>query len=154
MLDCITYIKTNINIGYMKQKWEKKFDHSNKYKSKDTKLSFKGRKSRCIHKLNKHSNFSEFCSFHKNDIEVLISGSVCSRGQSVVTQFMNVVVRVTKQGVRKARLEQVHRQEWRCVDDQIQKDVNAFTIFHVFFGSFLRQPKRKKIRNVFTDLTY
>ena len=76
---------------------------------------------------------------------VLISGGICSCGQSVVTQFMNVVIRVTKQCVRKARLKQIHRQEWRGVDDQIQKDVNAFTIFHVFFGSFLCQPKRKKL---------
>ena len=87
--------------------------------------------------------FQNFVLFRKNDIEVLNSGGICSGGQSVVTQFMNVVVRVTKQGVRKARLEQVHRQEWRCVDDQIQKDVNAFTIFHVFFGSFLCQPRKK-----------
>ena len=55
--------------------------------------------------------FQNFVLFLKNDIEVLISGSVCNFGQSVVTQFMNVVVRVTKQGTVWPRL--LHRQKLR-----------------------------------------
>ena len=55
--------------------------------------------------------------------------------------LVNLVVGVPQQSVGKARLEQVHREEWRFLNDQIEQDVDRLPVFEVLLDVIIGKPQ-------------
>lgn len=55
---------------------------------------------------------------------------------------MHDVVRVPEEGVGEARLQEVHGQEGRVLDNQVQQDVHRLTVPDALLVALLRQPQQ------------
>ena len=63
-----------------------------------------------------------------------------------VSQLMYNVVRVPEQGVGEAGLEEVHGQEGRVLDNQVQQDVDRLTVPDVLLVVLLGEPEKARRR--------
>ena len=58
------------------------------------------------------------------------------------SQLVDDVVRVPEERVRETRLQEVHGQEGRVLDDQVQQDVHRLSIPDAFLVAFLGQSQQ------------